>query len=94
MASYAMTWRFGNEPRCSGRIELHSKEVALIATVPPVAARYVAFRDIVSVVLQRRTLHLRRSAGSVVTIDSLDRPGTLRELADSVTAAAAAVSAR
>jgi len=47
----------------------------------------VDFDQIVGVVLDRHTLRLRRANAPELRIGSLDTPGTLRELAERVTAA-------
>lgn len=91
-SSYAMTWRAGDGPRQAGKIELGPGGVELTSTTGRDTAERVDFSQIVDVVLDRRTLRVRRSNGPELRIGSLDTPGTLRELAERVAAAAAAAA--
>ncbi|HEY5294336.1 MAG TPA: hypothetical protein VIJ70_02515 [Gaiellaceae bacterium] len=88
--SYAMTWWVGDGPRQAGKIELDPSGVALTATTGCARAERIDFDQIVGVVLDRRTLRVRRANAPELRIGSLDTPGTLRELADRVTAATVA----
>lgn len=87
ISSYAMTWRIGDGPQQAGKIELEPHRVTLTATTGCALAECVDFDQIVGVVLDRQTLRLRRANAPELRIGSLDTPGTLRELAERVTAA-------
>jgi len=91
-SSYAMFWRQGDGPRVAGRVEVGPDFVELEATVPPAAAELVRFRDIARVLFERGILQLDRRTLPPLRIGSLDGPGTLRELADRLSEAAAVAS--
>ncbi len=85
-----MSWWVGDGPRRAGRVAVEPEAVALFATVPPAATQRVRFVEIARVVLERGVLELVRHLGAPLCICSLDSPGALRELAESVSEHAAA----
>ena len=70
-----MAWRVGDGPKRAGRVELDGDQLVLGDLVVDRAA-------IESVRLARDVLFVDRHGADAVRIESLDRPGTLRELAD------------
>jgi hypothetical protein len=72
---YAMAWSVGDGPRRAGRVELDDDRLLLGELV-------VDLSEIRSVRRRRDVLVVHRQDADAVRIVSLDRPGTLRELAD------------
>ena len=73
--SYAMAWSVGTGPRKVGRVELERDRLTL-------GELSVDLKDVRSVQRTRDVLVVQRDDADPVRIVSLDRPGTLRELAD------------
>jgi hypothetical protein len=86
--SYAMSWQAGDGSRRAGRVEVCGSGIDLTATAPPASVEHVPFGELESVVLDRRVLSLRRPGFPELRVASLDRPGTLRELAERIWALA------
>jgi hypothetical protein len=73
--TYAMAWSVGDGPRQAGRVELDDDRLILGELV-------VDLNEIRNVRRRRDVLVVHRQDADAVRIVSLDRPGTLRELAD------------
>ena len=84
--SYAVYWQEGEVgPRYAGRLELGQSTVELSGSAP--GGRFVdsiSFQDITSVRLSARTLRVRCRDGTVLDVGSVDGPGSMRELVDSL----------
>lgn len=80
--SYAMTWQLGEGARQAGRIDVTPASVELVPTAPTGPPTHIDFDDVRAVVLRRRVLHLRSARLPELRISSIDRPGSLRELAE------------
>jgi hypothetical protein len=74
--TYAMAWSVGEGPRSAGRIELDADALQLGSRLR------VDLHDVTGVRLQRGVLAVAHVGGEPIHLVSLDRPGTLRELAD------------
>ena len=70
-----MAWSVGTGPREAGRVELERDRLTL-------GGLSVDLKDVQSVQRTRDVLVVQRDDADPVHIVSLDRPGTLRELAD------------
>jgi len=70
-----MAWSVGTGPRKVGRVELERDRLTL-------GELSVDLKDVRSVQRTRDVLVVQRDDADPVRIVSLDRPGTLRELAD------------
>lgn len=91
--TYAVYWNEADGPRFAGRLTLGPTfaELAGSASRGSRSSRRIRFDEISSVRYERGRLDLLRRAGSAFRIGSVDRPGALRELADLLQAAIAAV---
>ncbi|MGH3001724.1 MAG: hypothetical protein ACRDM1_03490 [Gaiellaceae bacterium] len=87
-ASYAMTWQTGDGLRRVGRIEVGSSGLELCETGPSTSVERIRYLELDRAVLDRRVLRLCRPGRADLRVASLDNPGTLRELAERVWAAA------
>lgn len=74
--TYAMAWSVGEGPRNAGRIELDADALQVGANLR------VDLHDVTDVLLRRGVLLVQRGGGEPLQLVSLDRPGTLHELAD------------
>jgi hypothetical protein len=73
--TYAMAWSVGDGPQTAGLVELDGDRLIL-------GDLGVDLAEIERVGLARDVLWVHRRGADAVRIVSLDRPGTLRELAD------------
>jgi hypothetical protein len=84
--SYAVYWQEGQlGPRYAGRLELGQSTVELSGSAP--AGRFVdsiSFQDIMSVRFSARILRVCCRDGTVLDVGSVDGPGSMRELVDSL----------
>jgi len=81
-----MFWWVGDGPRTVGRVELDGASLSLAATSSGGGTERIGLRELARVSLERGMLHVERHAEPPVHIGSLDKPGTLGELADRLTA--------
>ncbi len=84
--SYAVWWNEGEGPRHAGKLELGPLHLLLSGNGSGRVA--VPFDEIASLDYARGALHVSRRAGAPLRIGSLDAPGALLELIDSLKRAA------
>jgi hypothetical protein len=74
--TYAMAWSVGEGTRNAGRIEIDADALQVGLHLR------VGLHDVTDVQLRRGVLVVERGRGEPIRLVSLDRPGTLRELAE------------
>jgi hypothetical protein len=84
--SYAVWWSEGESPRHAGKLELGRLHVLLSGNGSGRVA--VAFDEIAGIDYARGVLRVSRRGGAPIRIGSLDAPGALLELVDSLKRAA------
>jgi len=84
--SYAVWWNEGEGPRHAGKLELGPLHALLSGNGSGRVA--VPFDEIASIDYSRGELRLNRRQGAPLRIGSLDAPGALLELIDSLKRAA------
>jgi hypothetical protein len=96
--TYAVVWREGERPPRAGKLEVGAGRLKLEAGAPKgrLTVETVFYSDVRGVELARRetaeerpALLLDRDARPLLRISSVDGPGTLRELHESLTQATA-----
>jgi hypothetical protein len=85
-SSYAIWWNEGDGPRHAGKVELARLHILLSGNGSGRLA--VPYDEITSVEYVRGQLRVSRRGATTLYIGSLDAPGALLELADSVKRAA------
>ena len=81
-SSYAVWWNEGDSPRHVGKFEIARLHILLSGNQSKRLA--VPLDDITAVEYRRGEVHLERRGGTSLRIGSLDAPGALLELAQSL----------
>ena len=86
---YAVVWNETGGARHAGRLDFREHEFELVGSAEgDTGARRCRYDDIVSLEVDGGRLTIARRAGLDLELTSVDRPGTLRELAGRLAAAA------